>query len=115
MGTTASHALPYPGDGDLVTQGAQAMQALAEAVDALLPVHRTITFTTDASGFYTYTHGLGYAPSQILSVLDRATGALYSHILFDTITTTTVRLRVLDSAGTAANAATVPVRISFWK
>lgn len=35
MGTTPNHALPYPVSSDLVTDGAAAIQALAEAVDAL--------------------------------------------------------------------------------
>jgi hypothetical protein len=36
MGTTANRAIPYPADTDLVTNGAAAMQALAEKVDTEL-------------------------------------------------------------------------------
>lgn len=36
MGTTANNAFPYPEPADLVTQGAAAIQALAEALDQVL-------------------------------------------------------------------------------
>lgn len=36
MGTTANHSLPYPESSDLVTNGAAAIQALAEALDTAL-------------------------------------------------------------------------------
>lgn len=37
MGTTTPHGLPYPENSDLVTQGAAAIQALAEAAAAKIP------------------------------------------------------------------------------
>jgi hypothetical protein len=36
MGTTTNRAIPYPGPSDLVTNGATAMQSLAEKVDSEL-------------------------------------------------------------------------------
>lgn len=51
MGTTTTHALPYPESSDLVTNGAAAIQALAEAVDDDLPRDtglRDLTALTDA-------------------------------------------------------------------
>ena len=38
MGTTPTHGLPYPENTDLVTNGAAAIQQLAEGVDAKLPL-----------------------------------------------------------------------------
>jgi hypothetical protein len=80
MGTTANHALPYPEGTDLVISGDDAIQALAEAVDATLDwdsalvigrvnagvatggnvvfpgiIHTAVDFTIDGSGVITYT------------------------------------------------------------
>jgi hypothetical protein len=56
MGSTTTHGLPYPVGTDLIMNGDNAMQALAEAVDTALMAD-TGTLTAAAGGF---TAGAGF-------------------------------------------------------
>jgi hypothetical protein len=114
MGTTTK-GIPYPEGTDRVMDGDDAMKAIAQKVDALLPVTITGSGTTDASGNFTITHNLGVVPKLAIVHLDRGTGALYGPFAFtDNYTTTTVRTRWQDGPGATAPVSTViPYKATF--
>lgn len=115
MPLTPAYDLPYP-DPDDTPDVPYHVQQLAEATEALVQGHSSgrsfwdaRTVTTDASGFVTVTHGAGFTPTVALAMLARATGALYADIVGDTLTATTVRLRILDNGTPAASVSGIPI------
>lgn len=112
--TTPKYAIPYPDGNERVMDGDNAMGAIATRLDNLLPVTKTGSVTTDASGFATVTHSIGTTPTHALFALNGTTGSLYGHWFVDTYTTTTVRVRVCDPSGVPANAQTVAYRATYF-
>lgn len=60
------------------------------------------TINTDGSGFATITHGAGFTPTVVLVQYARDTGTLYPNLVVGSLTSTTFRVRVLDSSESAA-------------
>jgi hypothetical protein len=87
--------IPYADDADDVTDFPTLCAALAERVDELLPRHGSSSGTTDANGYVSVTHALGFTPSQVFVQATRntpLTDALLA-IQVDAITSTTFRIR----------------------
>ena len=105
--------IPYPIGTDRVMDGDNAMQAIAEKVDALLPVTVRGSLTTDASGYATVPHGQATTPTAAIFQLDRTSGNLYGHWWTDTYTATTVRVRVGDPSGGVAATQVIPYRVTY--
>jgi len=104
--TTPVHAFPYPTDTDSADIGYW-LQQLALGVEADLPRLKVLTFTaqtTDANGYVTVTHGLGWTPSLAL-VVPTQPGSSFGHAWgADSFTTTTARIRFATAAATGAPA-----------
>jgi hypothetical protein len=66
--------------------------------------NKVSSFTTDANGYKTITHNAPFTPNTVVAQLF---GAFQWQV--DTITSTTFRLRLLNSDGTPANAVTTGV------
>lgn len=76
-GTTAKFALPYPTGTDRVMDGDNAMQALAEKIDAIIgnPRSATTTKTVSASGFKPA--GMQVLPNSNVTLTMSAPGLCY--------------------------------------
>ena len=68
-------------------------------------VSKSTTSTTDASGFYTFTHGLGFTPAYVMAWNTLPASRFGVFVGADTLGATTVRLRWMNFSGGALNAA----------
>lgn len=112
MGTTAK-GLPYMENTDPLANVAASQQALATAVDGMIPGKVRMggsVLSTDASGDLLITHGLGDTPDVALAVLGNLAARF---VVCHTFTTTTFKARVYNSSTGAALTSTAGV-VVYW-
>jgi hypothetical protein len=117
MGTTPK-GLPYPESTDPLNQGANAIKALALAVDAQWTAGKGSP-TGDASGRASFAHGLGVTPRVVVvgSCMltpdgDNAIDVL-SRVSFSKADATNITVRFYDIRGNGAVFAANPVGVSW--
>lgn len=73
----------------------------------------TAAGSTDASGFYTVTHGLGFTPNAVMAIVNNASGS-FAHVWgIDNIGGTTFRVRFTASNGTSFSGAISITWVAF--
>lgn len=119
MGTTTPHSLPYPEPTDPIAGGADAIKALAEALELKLP--RMITtefqstpytgnFTLDMTSFVPIPRAAGFMAITIAPKMYCVTG----NTSFDLRFTATAAGNVVSTGPYGVNYATQPIGIGAW-
>lgn len=123
--TPLGFTYPSPGDAPNVPLH---MQSLATSVDTFLtgltPNGKKFAWqfvsgvTTDAAGFLTVTHGLGFTPTAVngtpSSPITGSNGnVLFGQVVADTFTSTTVRVRCLAFTGVQLASTTVAFSLFY--
>jgi hypothetical protein len=117
-GSTPSKALPYPDSTDPLNQGANAIKALALAVDGLYTAG-TGSPTGDSGGRASFAHGLGKTPRVVIvgqKMLspdgDNAIDQI-ARVLFAKADATNITVRFYSISGSGSVFAQNPVGVSW--